>query len=147
MKISRLSPAAFDAAVCTTRMRSASVIAAAHDVLVEGKSQTEAARLHGFTHGRISAAVQIVTGAYLKLGRDSDTLVTLEIEVPEKLASALKEFTKSMPQEGDTARIERVISALRADDKCQTDEKKPREQARFQPMNHEPLQGSMDDEF
>lgn len=132
MKISRLNPAAFDAAVCTTRMRSASVIAAAHDVLVEGKSQTEAARLHGFTsHGRISAAVQIVTEAYLKLGRDSDTLVTLEIEVPEKLASALKDFTKSMPQEGDTARIERVISALRADDECQTDEKKPREQARF----------------
>lgn len=88
MKLKKLSASGFDRVARLTGMEQ-QTIDMAREVLVFGRKQTEIAAETGVTKQRIFKAVLKIEEAYFKSENDSAALVSLDLNLPERLALEL----------------------------------------------------------
>ena len=88
MKLKKLSASEFDRVARLTGMEQ-QTIDMAREVLVFGRKQTEIAAETGMTKQRIFKAVLKIEQAYFNSESDGAALVSLDLNLPEKLALEL----------------------------------------------------------
>lgn len=95
MKLTRLTSDDFDRLANMTNL-SARARAMAQAVLVEGCPQTDVVIEEGMTRQRVNMAVDAIRLAYNKSGGMGTGWFTLELELPEPLALALRGLADSL---------------------------------------------------
>ena len=112
IKLKKLTPETLDSVVAKTRLgKQAQSIA--HTVLVDGKTQSEAAAEYGVTRQRVNLVMTTVNRAYDKHGA-TDALISVQLALPERLATEFSALAEALEQCSDQEKRCAVIDKVQA---------------------------------
>jgi hypothetical protein len=114
MKLKRLNAADFDRLAEDTRLKDGRGRQFAREVLVDGDTPTDVAKRHGVTKQRVGLAVGVMEKAYFDDKESGLGWVSVEMELPEKIALELDDVAKALMASGDQAKLEEVARIVEA---------------------------------
>ena len=117
MRLKRLTAQAFENSAADTRMGD-HARGMARAVLVDGRSQVDVATEYGMTKQRVSGAVATIERAYKKITTPGESVIRVELDLPETLALELGVLIDALAQcrdqELQQAVIEKVLTACKS---------------------------------
>lgn len=111
MKLKRLTLQDFDRLADGTRLK-ARTRQLAREVLVDGGTPTAVAARYGMTPQRVSLAVGVIEKAYFEDREGGLGWVSLDMDLPEKLALQLDELVRALKESKNESQVEHVIEVL-----------------------------------
>ena len=111
MRLKRLTLQDFDRLADGTRLKERSK-QLAREVLVDGGTPTGVAARHGMTPQRVSLAVGVIEKAYFEDREGGFGWVSLDMDLPEKLALQLDELVKALKESKNESQVEQVTELL-----------------------------------
>lgn len=113
MRLKRLTLQDFDRLADGTRLKERAR-QLAREVLVDGGTPSAVASRHGMTPQRVSLAVGVIEKAYFDDREGGLGWVSLDMDLPEKIALQLDDLVKALKASQDQQQVEQVTEILLA---------------------------------
>jgi hypothetical protein len=113
MKLKRLTPEDFDRLAEGTRLQDRTR-QLAREVLVDGETPSDVAARAGMTKQRVGLAVGVIEKAYFADKGGGLGWVSMEMELPERVALQLDELAQALKASGDQAKLEQASEIVMA---------------------------------
>jgi hypothetical protein len=113
MKLKRLTAEDFDRLAEGTRLQDRTR-QLAREVLVDGETPSDVAARAGMTKQRVGLAVGVIEKAYFADNGGGLGWVSMEMELPERVALQLDELAQALKTSGDQAKLEQVSEIVLA---------------------------------
>lgn len=113
MKLKRLTLQNFDRLADGTRLKQLAR-QLAREVLVDGGMPSAVAARHGITPQRVGLAVGVIEKAYFEDREGGAGWVSLEMELPEKIALQLDDLVEALKNSGNETQVEQAADILLA---------------------------------